>query len=63
MYSIMDFDLLLSFYLGELELSNATVALLVTLTLFTFAAVSISSLKLVQSAVDKNVDKESSEEV
>ena len=38
---------------GEMELSPLTIIILIGLTVFTFLAVGISSLKLVQSAFEK----------
>ncbi len=37
---------------GEMQLSNLTVFILILLTVSTFASVVISSLKLIQSAVN-----------
>ena len=41
---------------GELDISPTTVAILVGLSLFTFAAVAISSLNLVKSLFDDDSD-------
>ena len=43
-------DFFLSIQFGELELSNITVILLLSISLFIFLAVAISSFKLIQSA-------------
>ncbi len=42
----------LSIKFGELELSNTTVFILLGLSIFSFLAVAISSLKLIQSVFD-----------
>ncbi len=43
---------------GELEISSATVSLMIGLALFTFVAVGLSSLKLIQSMFKEKKDKE-----
>ncbi len=54
----MDQFYLSSIQFGELEVSTYTVVFLLVLTLFIFIAVGLSSLKLVQSAVDKNKEED-----
>ncbi len=43
-------NLLASIPFGELEISNITAIILLTISVFTFLAVGISSFKLIQSA-------------
>ncbi len=40
---------ILAISFGELEVSNSTVGILIGITVFTFAAVALSSIKLIQS--------------
>ena len=42
----------MSINFGELELSNTTVFILLGLSIFSFLAVGVSSLKLIQSVFD-----------
>ncbi len=46
----------MSISFGELELSNTTVFILIGLSIFSFLAVGISSLKLIQTALSSEDD-------
>ena len=45
---------LLAIAFGELDISPTVFGILITLTIFTFLAVAISSFKLVQSAINED---------
>ncbi len=47
----------ISFQLGEVEVSNITILILVFFSSFTFIAVGISSYKLYKSLINEDVDK------
>ena len=49
---------LLTFFLGELELSNFTVVFLAIIGVFVFLSVGLSSLKLVQALFQQSDDDE-----
>ena len=49
-------NILISIQLGEVEVSNLTLTILILISSFTFAAVGISSFKLYKSLI--NSDKE-----
>ena len=44
----------ISFYLGEVEISNLTLAILIFFSSFTFIAVGISSYKLYKSLINND---------
>ena len=47
----------ISFQLGEVEVSNITILILVFFSSFTFIGVGISSYKLYKSLINEDVDK------
>ena len=49
-------DFILSFQLGEVEISNLTILVLVFFSSFTFIAVGISSYKLYKSLINNEGD-------
>ncbi len=49
-------NILLSFQLGEVEVSNPTIVILAFFSSFTFIAVGISSYKLYKSLINNDID-------
>ncbi len=47
-------DILISIYLGEVEVSNLTLGILIFFSSFTFLAVGISSFKLYKSLINND---------
>ena len=52
--NLFQMNLFISFQLGEVEVSNLTIAILAFFSSFTFIAVGISSYKLYKSLVTSN---------